>query len=328
MTSRGKTTVFPLTIEPLPPPRPSSFETMKEFNDIRLKEFVDKRSDESAVDVLYAQFAPPNPPKTSSRFNSQDAEITVISSDNVLFRLHKMNVQVTSGNLIRLNKLETNDFLTLVEPAEVLEILFEFLYPDFETDLERLEFDALLSVAEAAEKYGVFYAMSHCTFCLRKHSSSHPAELLRFAVRYRKERMLAELTPALLDMELDEIINILPPTAFGEFCLFRDKWMKVLLKSTALIIETSIEHDQNKNYPCSKDPQTQVARRLKTFFDNAIAKPSLLLNPERLSETFSQLEAILVGNGCAWCKDAFETFKESILDEVKNLPQNFAVELY
>ncbi|KAJ3752834.1 hypothetical protein EV360DRAFT_54523 [Lentinula raphanica] len=149
--------------------------------------------------------------------NSQDAEITVISSDNVLFRLHKMNVQVTSGNLIRLNKLETNDFLTLVEPAEVLEILFEFLYPDFETDLERLEFDALLSVAEAAEKYGVFYAMSHCTFCLRKQSSSHPAELLRFAVRYRKERMLAELTPALLDMELDEIINILPPTAFGEF---------------------------------------------------------------------------------------------------------------
>ncbi|KAJ3913413.1 hypothetical protein F5877DRAFT_24934, partial [Lentinula edodes] len=142
-----------------------------------------------------------------------DAEITVVSSDNVLFRLHKMNVQVTSGGLLQSQSKSPgiqDDFLTLTEPADVLEILFEFLYPDYETDLERLEFNALLSVAEAAEKYGVFYAMSHCTFCLRKHTLFHSAELIRFAVKYRKEKMLAELTPALLDMELEEVITILP----------------------------------------------------------------------------------------------------------------------
>ncbi|KAJ3713973.1 hypothetical protein DFJ43DRAFT_889401 [Lentinula guzmanii] len=315
---------FPFALEPLPPPRPTSFEIMKELNDSRFKEFSDKRNAESA-EVLYAQFAPPTPPRTSTRFNAQDAEITVISSDNVLFRLHKMNVQVTSGGLLQ-SKVD-NDFLTLTEPADVLEILFEFLYPDYETDLERLEFTALLSVAEAAEKYGVFYAMSHCTFCLRKHTLFHSVELLRFAVRYRKEKMLAELTPTLLDIELDQVITILPPTAFGEFCLFRDRWVKVLLKCFALVIETSIEHDQNKSYPCSREPQTQITRRLKCFLDDAIAKPSSLF-PEQLDRTFLQLEAILVGNGCTWCKDAFVTFKDCVLDQVKELPQTFAVELY
>lgn len=280
-----------------------------------------------------------------------------------------MNIQVTSGGLLQSQSKGPgiqDDFLTLTEPADVLEILFEFLYPDYETDLERLEFNALLSVAEAAEKYGVFYAMSHCTFCLRcvypkamfpalelmtstcirKHTLFHSAELIRFAVKYRKEKMLAELTPPLLDMELEEVITILPPTAFGEFvrdpisahrvitrfddlcqCIFRDRWIKVLLKCFALIIESSADHDQNQNYPCFKEPQTQITRRLKSFLDDAIAKPSSLF-PDQLDRSFLQLEAILMGNGCAWCKDAFITFKDCVLDEVKELPRTFAVELY
>ncbi|KAF9064324.1 hypothetical protein BDP27DRAFT_170050 [Rhodocollybia butyracea] len=162
--------------KPLPPPRAT---TMKELNDRRFKEFAALKLKEEPIDEpadnLYVRFAPPPPPKTSSRFNAQDAEITVLSSDNVLFRLHKANARVTSGGLLPSQSSGTEDaFLTLPEPAEILEILFEFLYPDYETDLERLEFSALLRVAEAAEKYVVFYAMNHCTFCLRCASSSSP----------------------------------------------------------------------------------------------------------------------------------------------------------
>jgi hypothetical protein len=85
----------------------------------------------------------------------------------VLFRLHEVNLQVTSSGLLQHQPGIETDFLTLTEPAEVLEILFEFLYPHYQTDLEKVEFGLLLSVAEAAEKYRIFYAMNHCAFCLR-----------------------------------------------------------------------------------------------------------------------------------------------------------------
>ncbi|KIK50116.1 hypothetical protein GYMLUDRAFT_65412 [Collybiopsis luxurians FD-317 M1] len=318
---------LPLPIKPLPPPRPTSyFDFMQEMHDSRFQEFPNSKQENE--EILYAQFAPPSPPNTSPRFNAQDAEVTVVSSDNVLFRLHKTNIQVTAGALLRFpSQNAEDDYISATEPAEVLEILFEFLYPDYETDLERLEFNALLKVAEAAEKYGIYYAMSHCSFCLRKHTLFHSPELIQFAIKYRKEKMLVDLTPALLDMELEEVINLLPPSAFGEFCLFRDKWTKVLLKCFSLILETSLEHDQNQNYPCFKVPELQVSRRLKPFIDGAMAKPSSLF-PERLDQTLLQLEAIMGANGCAWCKDGFGTFKDAVLEQVKGLPQAFAVELY
>lgn len=48
----------------------------------------------------------------------------------------------------------------LSEPAEVLEVLFAFVYPRRHPDLEDTPFAFLSQIAEAAEKYEVFSAMT------------------------------------------------------------------------------------------------------------------------------------------------------------------------
>jgi hypothetical protein len=152
--------------------------------------------------------------------------------------------------------------------------------------------------------------------------------LIVFAIKYRKGKLLGELTPALLDLELQEVINILPPSSISEFCLFRDKWIKVLLACSTFIIDSSLEHgEENSNYPCSKKPETQITRILKGFLENAMAKPSLLF-PEQLDRMFLQIQARLEENGCVWCKDTFGLFREFMLQMVNGLPRRFVFEMY
>lgn len=55
----------------------------------------------------------------------------------------------------------------LHESAAVLSVLFGFTSPKAHPDVELLDFKLLESVAEAAEKYEVFYAMNMCRMQMR-----------------------------------------------------------------------------------------------------------------------------------------------------------------
>jgi len=58
--------------------------------------------------------------------------------------------------------------LKLPEPASVLEIVFEYLYPKrYYPDLEDVEFVKLLAIADAVEKYQVFAALHLCVVRLK-----------------------------------------------------------------------------------------------------------------------------------------------------------------
>lgn len=60
-------------------------------------------------------------------------------------------------------EIDTRGEITqLPEPANVLEILFAFLYPKAHPDLYGVDFEVLAAVAEAAGKYAVFSAVDIC----------------------------------------------------------------------------------------------------------------------------------------------------------------------
>lgn len=87
------------------------------------------------------------------------------------------------------------------------------------------------------------------------------------------------------------------------------------------MVASSNEHDHNQS--CSGP---RITERLKPLLDDILLKPSLLL-PEQLDQTLINLEQVLGGNECAWCKDVFEQFKDRVSDRVKELPQRFLIEL-
>ena len=58
-------------------------------------------------------------------------------------------------------KKET-EIVRVDEPARVLELLFQFVYPREHRELDDLPFELLEKLAEASEKYQLFAAMGIC----------------------------------------------------------------------------------------------------------------------------------------------------------------------
>lgn len=94
-----------------------------------------------------------------------DSDITIESSDAVRFLLHRKNLETHTkplpGSGLQLH-ISSDDVVKLTEPAEILEILFQFVYPTRQPVLSALGAETLLALAEAVQKYQVFSAMNGC----------------------------------------------------------------------------------------------------------------------------------------------------------------------
>ena len=100
--------------------------------------------------------------RSITSFRSTDAEITYKSADGVLFRIHKLNIEACTEGLSPPECSTFEEIVELTEDAAILELLFQFIYPLSGPDLTSIDFDVLESLAEAAEKYQVYTAMSMC----------------------------------------------------------------------------------------------------------------------------------------------------------------------
>jgi hypothetical protein len=57
--------------------------------------------------------------------------------------------------------------IQLPEKSAILDLLFQFCYPERHPELNDLAFDILAELAEAAEKYKVFSAISICRIVMK-----------------------------------------------------------------------------------------------------------------------------------------------------------------
>ncbi|THU77236.1 hypothetical protein K435DRAFT_878109 [Dendrothele bispora CBS 962.96] len=124
--------------------------------------------------------------KTSARFNaSSGGDVIFSSSDDVLFHVHKKNLEFCSGGFPPAGTpSDTDEAVPLTEKASTLELLFAFVYPQRHPGLNDMSFDALLDLAEAAEKYEVYFAMSLCTLKMKEYVSTHAPKIFGFAAEH------------------------------------------------------------------------------------------------------------------------------------------------
>jgi len=92
-----------------------------------------------------------------------DTDIVIRSSDNVVFNLHRKNLEVHTGAFPAPEfAASPEDVTRLTEPSNVLAVVFDFIYPRRHPKLTSMGFEIVGPVAEAVEKYEVFAAMTAC----------------------------------------------------------------------------------------------------------------------------------------------------------------------
>jgi BTB/POZ domain len=101
-----------------------------------------------------------------------DADIVLRSSDNVLFKVHRKNLELHSdifadGGIVSGPETTSTEVVQLSETSTVLDLLLQFMYRQPQPNLGEVDFETLDGVAEAAEKYKVHAAITVCSFYMR-----------------------------------------------------------------------------------------------------------------------------------------------------------------
>ncbi|KAF8204527.1 hypothetical protein BJ912DRAFT_938578 [Pholiota molesta] len=127
----------------------------------------------------------------SALFCDPTADITFLSSDHVVFKIHGTHVNSNSaGFAVAENMMIGADAAQLSEPSKTLEVLFQFIEPPPEARNYRqpsvldMEFSLFFDVAEAAEKYVVYGAMNTFATRMQQLLPHHPLKILNHCAKH------------------------------------------------------------------------------------------------------------------------------------------------
>jgi hypothetical protein len=96
--------------------------------------------------------------------HADDADVTFESCDQIIFKVHRKNLETHSEGFAPPDGTSSpNEVVLLAERADVLELLFQYIYPLRQPNLKTIEFEVLSRLSEAAEKYQVYSAMEICS---------------------------------------------------------------------------------------------------------------------------------------------------------------------
>jgi len=170
------------------------------------------------------------PDRVHEQFSDPSSDVTFRSSDGVLFNLHCVNLSTHSvvfpgtetGGVMQ---CAHGEVVSLQEPARVLELLFEFIYPRQPRELDNHPFELISALAEAAEKYQLTAAMAVCRLHMRDNITDHPMEVLSYAAKHGYTSIANRAAPLTLDISLSTVLDILGPVHFKSWVMYRENWL-------------------------------------------------------------------------------------------------------
>ncbi|PPQ80299.1 hypothetical protein CVT26_008827 [Gymnopilus dilepis] len=163
-------------------------------------------------------------PWVNSRFTLDTSDIEIRSSDGFVFQLHRILLETGTGAFPGSDIETGGEIIDLSEPADVLGILFAFLYPKKQSDLLEHSFALVIAVAEAAEKYEVFSAMTLCSLRLMKFLPLHAPDILVHAVKHDYSSLIYAAVPCFARSPFINVVEKLPPSLIIPWARYQDAW--------------------------------------------------------------------------------------------------------
>ncbi|KZV74950.1 hypothetical protein PENSPDRAFT_155898 [Peniophora sp. CONT] len=154
------------------------------------------------------------------RFSASDADLTLESSDKILFKVHRNNLSTHSTIFPGEEFSSEGEIVKFSEDSEVLELVLQYVYPNVLPDLGRISFELLKRLADAAEKYHIFSAMEICRLHMQRRVKQRPVEVLSYACKYGYSPLSDEAAPFTVDSEPSDVLASLGPGHFARWFFF------------------------------------------------------------------------------------------------------------
>ncbi|KAK7451186.1 hypothetical protein VKT23_012518 [Stygiomarasmius scandens] len=190
--------------------------------------------------------------RVSSSYNHPDFDIIVQSSDRVLFKVHRRNLEMHSqvfadaagatssspsisstaiiapGDSSELHSKA--EIIHLSESSAVLDLMLQYMYLQPQPDLNKVDFEVVKDLAEAVEKYSIYSAMGVLNVRMRENIHSHPVEVLSYAIKHNYPELINESAETTLDSLPYTMLQRLPAEVFGAWLSYQQTYHVLLSK--------------------------------------------------------------------------------------------------
>ncbi|THU85487.1 hypothetical protein K435DRAFT_764157 [Dendrothele bispora CBS 962.96] len=242
---------------------------------------------------------------TSDRF--KDGDIKFRSRDNVVFHVHQKYLELsaegfpssaTNGSTAT---AELDEIIPLFESSATLEILFQFIYPKDQPNLLHMDFQSVMDVAKAAEKYVVYNAMNVCQFRLKDFLPDHLEEIFDFAAAHDHATLLVATAPLMIHKPLEHVADKLSANMYKAWSLCHDHLIRTCCKVAA-----------NAGCVC-----TRASCERETYCKRVLESPDL--------STLQRIVIMPRQSPCDLCCTSYTEWRDESWAEIKAIPDLKAV---
>jgi len=209
-----------------------------------------------------------------------------------------------------------NEVVQLSETSKTLELLLQYMYRQPQPDLRQVDFETMAGVAEAAEKYQVYAAMTICQFLMNLAVPEHPLEVLKYATKHDHRDIMDYAAPKMIGMSVNTAVASLLPNCAIAWFRYYEAWEKafhVLSKGADWLTLTH------------KDSYETDLGELETVIKNCNRKAQISLTVlQQLGtgpEALKTLDTILdIPTNCKQCKSDIAGYRTKIQAGVNSIP--------
>ncbi|KAF9472498.1 hypothetical protein BDN70DRAFT_998145 [Pholiota conissans] len=176
--------------------------------------------------------------RKSDIFCDQDADVVFVSSDNVLFEINSIHLNLsTSIGLARDSNAsdDGSDPILLPESFDVLEVIFQFIEPPplsrnyLQPAIMDMEPTLFFRVAEAAEKYVVYSALGICFARMGILVTEYPLDVLNHSFLHGHVDLADRAARESLTQSLNDVaIKLTAPDLLRRFIIYYSKYRSMI----------------------------------------------------------------------------------------------------
>ncbi|KAJ2924907.1 hypothetical protein H1R20_g12171, partial [Candolleomyces eurysporus] len=247
-----------------------------------------------------------------------EIDIILRSSDGYLIGAHRSNLDQYSDGFPDINApMDATQPVDLVEDADTLKILMRFMHKQRYPKVSWLETRQIFALAEAAEKYLVYSAISACHDYIEGHVKQNPIESLCYAAKFNHPQIADTAAIHSICKSLDEIRTSSQnhhPTIYA-WLQYREGYISVV--ESALNPPAPYINSRKQQHLCHFWEPYLTATM--TELPRTTMQCLRLLAENRFSVSLYSKHSDLV-NGCAACPTRVLNWKRDILDKMESIP--------
>ncbi|KZP06300.1 hypothetical protein FIBSPDRAFT_805060 [Athelia psychrophila] len=258
--------------------------------------------------------------RVSDRFCRDDADITFRSCDGILFKVHRKNLEVVSEGFSPPEGTSSqSEIVPLTEDGATLNLLFQYMYPQRQPDLTKIDFKRSSELAEAAEKYQVYAAMASCNVRMELSYTEHSFEVMMYAFRHGYEDLMDKSQRKALEVSPTLAFESFTPQAYIAWTRYYAQWLDLIR-----ILHKHIDQMPNHSHDEANNRWSMsVISQLDTPASLLVIEKVFDVATARVQNDATMRTAIYATyKGCDSCKRHIEYWVRNTLGEerrIKNL---------